>query len=719
MSKKNNADAWGPGSTFIGGILLTLAITLACRCPDFPSWLRVETPKAPFQPTLPLVATSAIAAIIIAIMVLRKLNKARPIHTAVTIIMYGAWSTYTATVGWNGTLVFVLCGLAAMSTIAQMFLPTDLVTVDEDGNIIDRRPKAIRTYEEIFRNCTGINVVVTNVANAKNATVVTLDIPAGSKLSDIVSKSTEIATNLRLSPGCTCLVSTGTNRGQAIVRIATKNSLADGIRLKESTTPASINDKFSIATDSDGRPVNICLRLRSMILGGAPDKGKTTLLQRIMLHLARCTDAIVWVVDLNGGGVAEPMLTTFAQGRTRNPGVDMVASGPIESIIMLAMAREIAKSRKTSKEAIRRRRGTGGGPLPVDEKLPAIVVIGDEGAEIQHVAGTLGTLINMAIDQIAEIGRNEAVRIVMSVLRGTSGALSKALRVAAEVRACLTMIEHSEFHHILDANPPVVDVPFDEDNPAVGRGYGWFITQLGAPLRWARTPWFTRSDIDNHLIATDEYRTTLDIDAQSVAARLTIADVFGGIELSKEVRAHPAVVDLMAGRAYVGRWERMAETLQTIRDASDPSELLEAPTCIADAAQRTKEAQEVIPAAQKAETSQEFVPSAVATFLDLDFGGKPQEPQETRDDAPTTPSTRVPQVAFQQPVEQPGAIARDAALVALSERKSATIAELLRDMEQAGTRVTRARVHQIMKRLVETGQAEESRDGTSVRYSLR
>src|SRR5439155_15120949 len=94
-----------------------------------------------------------------------------------------------------------------------------------------------------------------------------------------------------------------------------RDCLAEPTELTEDYSAASINDEFPVMSSPRGERLNICLRIKSMIVGGTTGSGKTTLLNRLILWLARCVDALIWVIDLNGGGVAAPWIEPWALGK--------------------------------------------------------------------------------------------------------------------------------------------------------------------------------------------------------------------------------------------------------------------------------------------------------------------------------------------------------------------------------------------------------------------
>jgi hypothetical protein len=340
-----------------------------------------------------------------------------------------------------------------------------------------------------------------------------------------------------------------------------RNTSTDAVDLNDDYSPASVYDEFPVMVGPQSELLQVCLRQQSMVVGGAPESGKTTLLHRIILFLARCVDAVIWVVDTNGGGLAAPWLRAWATGQTDRPIIDWVADTDDEAAVLVACATAIVKDRKTSPEATRRKRLADDNILPVDTRLPAIVVLNDEGGEVRQAISALGQIADAGMSRLAQIGRAEGGRLVKSVLRATADMLDKGMRVCANIRICLRMTESDEYQHVLDASPP-------KGLNLAMRGDG--LLRRGGidvrPLR-GRTINMLPSQIEEASIACADLRPDLDDRAQQVAARIRPRDVLGGRNPDgyPDLIGLPVMRDVIAGRAYEGRWERYAPRLAAIR----------------------------------------------------------------------------------------------------------------------------------------------------------
>lgn len=391
----------------------------------------------------------------------------------------------------------------------------------------------------------------------------------GMKPQDIVDLCAQIQSSqqLRLPQGCVVTVVDSEYQCEAIIRVMLRDCLKDHINLydHETPAPASINDPFPLMRSPQGNWFMTCLRIACMIIGGTTGSGKTTLLNRIIAYLARCTDALIWVIDFNGGGLGAPWNRPFEEGKAPKPIIDWLGDTEEESAVIMACAKGIAKSRKTDRESVQMRRDAGTNVLPISPRKPAIVVITDEGGEVRQAASVLGQIVCSQISSLAQIGRETGVRVIMSVLRGTADLLDKALRTVCSIRVCLRMDEEGEYDHVLGRNPGRIRL--------IHTGSAWIYrtTQDYRPAV-GRSVDVPPAFVEEHAIACAPLRPNLDKAGQAICANIKLVDVFSGRdpENYEELLDHPALVDVTNGVAYTRRHARRAERLAAIERGEDP-----------------------------------------------------------------------------------------------------------------------------------------------------
>lgn len=494
------------------------------------------------------------------------------------ILVDSIWATWTATVGLSAANIGALavinaCGLVITITArpekinakaaaeAKMAAETAAKAemVEGAAPVRDRREVEI---EALLRTLTKTSIVVTSVADwdqPENGMDVRVDLPDHMTSHDLASHADDIASarTLRLPRGCVVTVNEGEYQCEATISIMKRDCLADQLTLDVDTTPASINDEFDLLRTPRGTWKKICLRIESMIVGGTTGSGKTTLLHRIIAQLARCTDALIWVVDLNGGGLGAVWTTQYEQGLAIKPTVDWLADNTAEAALLLACAHEVACARKTDVEIIEMKKIHKTNVLPVSARKPAIIVIVDEGGEVRQALDVLGRVVCDRISRLAQIGREQAVRVIASVLRGTSGMLDKSLRTMCAIRVCLRMNEEGEADHILGRNPGRQRLRHT--------GSGWLYRGgIDTEPLIARTVDVTPEIIDEVSRHTAMLRPRLDKAARNVCANITLSSVFDGMDPKKypDECATPQLQDVRYGLAYEGRWERRLARLE-------------------------------------------------------------------------------------------------------------------------------------------------------------
>lgn len=488
----------------------------------------------------------------------------------------GVWVTVTTKIGWSrltiGALVLIVLALAAVRSFAHPRAGVPLEQTPAGGGQLAgaRRPELVVRYEHLLRTLTGHGGVhVSDVrpwTNPRDGERLFIELPPDGKVTEehLQSICPHVAVAMQLPQGCSARIIRlpGAHQGQVAMDVQLR--VPTGLMLRVDLSPTSINEPFHVMVTPSGDNLPICLRKQSMVIGGAPDAGKTTLLHWIIRQLARCVDAIVCVADTNGGGVAEPWMRPYALGKIDRPVLGWVAPDDAEAVVMTYVITEIIRDRKRNPEAIRRRHGANDTLLPVDATLPAIVVLNDEGGELRQAVGLLGQLADQYLSRLAEIGRAEGGRIVKSVLRGTADLLDKALRVCAAIRICLRMEEDDEYDHVLGRNPGKAQL--------TRPGEGFLRTpEIVRPVL-GRTGNVTLAEIEQAAIACASLRPDFDERAYQVAARIRVKDILGGRDPDPAIMRLRVMQDVEAGRALTGRWERYERHLAAQRGEDVPED---------------------------------------------------------------------------------------------------------------------------------------------------
>jgi hypothetical protein len=639
-----------------------------------------------------------------------RLSGWRLIHTFVSLSGAGVFSSYTARLGWSPIAVVVLIVAAVGLTVVSYAVPVpnpNAVIVEDPR---DRRPEDIRSWEAVLQRIYGRTLSVRDVVAWENPddgedVYATLDESGDKCVDDLADRKSlqRIAGARRLLQGCTVEVSDGDHQGEVRFSVMLRNTFAEDITLGESTTAASIDEPFTVMNDARGRPVDICLRIDTLIIGGATGSGKTTLLDRLMMFGERCPNALQWVVDLNGGGLATKHVEPFAQGLCPTPGIDWSAGDPSEAVAMTGVATAVIKDRKTSHEARSRQvRGV----VKVDRDLPLLLVYGDEMAELMKGRGVKAIVLSTVNDNVkslVEIGRAAGGRAVMSVLRGTSDTQDRAIKVQAALRIALKSTEQCEYSHVLGVEPGRTRL--------TKTGQGWVLRGDDPRPFIARTMDIPDGAVRQHVIATSHHRTTLDRRGREVAASMRrLEDFFPENTITSELRRSQLARDIEAGMVYENRWNRAEAMLAELRGEEAPvSVQLSAPArpvedASLDEFMRLAGVTDEKPGAQQAirPTTPTSVPEA---DVNAAFGELTSDEHFVAREAPDPEVRRAPD---QEPAERPvasGSTTRERVVRYLAEAhpRGLTNGQIDAMLTADGASVSPQRRDQVVKALEERG----------------
>ena len=577
------------------GLLGPVATALACRT----------------IPGIPAVAPAAAGTLLALVTYAVRYNRTTPARAAITALFVAAgsiWASVAAAAGITALGSVVLAVGVAIGTMVMLALPIPLTqeelealaaaeaaahaaaeaaaaAADPNYGLPPGRTRQEEDMQALLRRLSRTNIAVIKIEpweTQDDGMDIRVSLVEGMEPRDLVDLCGKIQSSpqLRLPQGCVVTVLDGDYQCEAVIRIMLRDCLKDHILLDdhEIPAPASINDPFPLMRSPQGNWFMVCLRIFCMIVGGTTGSGKTTLLNRIIAYLARCTDALIWVIDFNGGGLGAPWNRPYEEGKASKPIIDWLGDTEEESAAIMACAKGIAKGRKTDREAVQMRRDAGTNVLPVSPRKPAIVVITDEGGEVRQAANVLGQIVCSQISSLAQIGRETGVRVIMSVLRGTADLLDKALRAVCSIRVCLRMDEEGEYDHVLGRNPGRVRLMH------TGSAWIYRTTQDYRPVV-GRSVDVPPAFVEQHAIACASLRPELDQAGQAICANIKLIDVFAGRDPGnyQDLLDHPALVDVVNGTVYARRHQRRAERLAAIERGEDPNSPAGQPATTTDA----------------------------------------------------------------------------------------------------------------------------------------
>lgn len=315
-----------------------------------------------------------------------------------------------------------------------------------------------------------------------------------------------LASDARLPHGCTVEVTEGADRGSCLINVETVNQVAGEPRMYPTDySPISYNDGLPIGTYRDGSECAPVCRQLTGITVGRRGSGKTNVMHVQLAGQMRMVDALVWVIDLNGGGLALPWLRAWHKaGRPGRPPIDWVADTPAKALAMAEALLRIAKARKPGYADLQIQANDD--KIPVSPQVPAIVVNADEIAELYSSKARRNPTLRRAGDlliEVVELARAVACNIMASALRATQDVLEEPQLVVQSGLKIGMQSDEREINYLMGW----ADKIRPEDMPVPGTG---MIKVLDAPARPFQAYRITPAEIAKVVTATAEYRPELD-----------------------------------------------------------------------------------------------------------------------------------------------------------------------------------------------------------------
>lgn len=497
----------------------------------------------------------------------------------------GAWTSYALAQdnvwewGVLGPLLAAACGFgAAAGGLAVKHLRDEKRRQDAYSSLL--RVKVAREWTARIERVAGIkDVEILNVEDWKDqhtgkATGAGYDLevrlPEGGATWRSLQQYTDgFAADARLPEGCGIEVFSGADRGLAIMKVSTKNSLLETIDIPRDASPLSFEESFDIGVLRDSSLAMINIREFSAMLVGAKRTGKTNELLTIMTRLMRMPNLRVWVIDFNGGGVALQWLRAWNElGRPGRPPIDWVASEPREAAAMANAAVRIAKARKVGYTKLMAEANTD--LLPMTADLPGIVIITDEGAEVY--ADPKQAAVAGPMKEVLRIAGASGVNQINCFLRATADVTGDTL-IKSQSRALIGMMmsNEDELAYLLGWKNGVRP----EDMPE--RGYGAVSMDPSGPASVFRGYRTRPNDIAWFVENTVQYRKNDSLDQVSLEAAGDVyatrwADDRSGHLFDGSAPKVAATADVAAGSSAAAAGEGIEKAVWDDRPSLQPGE---------------------------------------------------------------------------------------------------------------------------------------------------
>jgi hypothetical protein len=390
---------------------------------------------------------------------LRVRNAGRTLATRAASWLVGAgWTTWAMTHGpltWAalGSLATIGVGIGAAARSAALFEEAreEEAIAAEQRQIAadlsaDRRAIAAEWVDRIQRVCS-ITVRVVGVEQWATGAGYSIDAelpPGGATWNKIAAESARLSADARLPHGCTATATPGIHQGRVIIDVTTVNVLEQERTYPSDYGPLSVHTGIPWGYRTNAEQILAYLREQCALIVGPTGSGKTNMVHSILAGFARADDILTWVIDLNAGSAGLPWVLPALNGeidapddKPVRPGIDWLAGTYDEAMTMLDVAVRVAKQRKMGYQDLLAKANTD--LLPVSAKIPQIMLVIDEGAEILASPDRQVRKLGEKILEVIRIARAMGIRTVLTALGATGSVLSNLMiRREAKVRVALT-----------------------------------------------------------------------------------------------------------------------------------------------------------------------------------------------------------------------------------------------------------------------------------------
>ncbi|MGA5041637.1 hypothetical protein ACPCA8_31950 [Streptomyces capoamus] len=389
---------------------------------------------------------------------IRVRNAGRTLATRAASWLIGAgWTTWAITHGpltWAalGSLATIGVGIgAAAHSVALYEEAREEEAIAAEQRAIarelsaERRAIAAQWVERIQRICS-ITVRVLAVEMWPTGTGYSLDLePQGGITYDRIAQySVQLSADARLPHGCTATAAPGVHQGRAILDVTTVNVLQAECPYPDDYGPLSVLGGLPWGVRTAGDTVSVYLREQCALVVGPTGSGKTNMVHTILAGFARAEDVLTWVIDLNAGSAGLPWVLPALNGELHRedgspvrPGIDWLAASYEEAMLMLDAALAIGLHRKRAYQDLLAKANTD--LLPVSARIPQIVLVIDEGAEILTSTDRQMKELARKILEVIRMLRAMGIRTVLTALGATGSVLGNLMiRREAKVRVALT-----------------------------------------------------------------------------------------------------------------------------------------------------------------------------------------------------------------------------------------------------------------------------------------
>ncbi len=344
-------------------------------------------------------------------------------YTLACALTAGGWVIYAAAVSprtWIAITAIAVCAPALGLLYPAVRRHQRYLAEEARKRAAEERKKAdARKWPDLLDGLGHPGISFRGQTATRSGRTITLGLPSSGKVRyGTLAEATErIEIAARLRRGAV-RVERGQRADEVLLHVAERDVLAETIPLPDDAGPLTVNQPLPVGVHEDGTVCTVTLREVAALIVGLRGSGKSNLISVLIAQLSRCTDAVIFMIDLKGGRTALPWLRPWLAGRAARPVIDWVATTREEAERMLRAVLRGIDARAHS--------GAGGEKIIPSPELPAVILIVEEVAVIfgmnggprSSLEGTTNATLAGLGTQVTQLGRSEAIDPVLVTQRG-------------------------------------------------------------------------------------------------------------------------------------------------------------------------------------------------------------------------------------------------------------------------------------------------------------
>lgn len=257
----------------------------------------------------------------------------------------------------------------------------------------------------------------------------------------------------------------GGSAADFVMHVRNRSGPRPNVFLPRNNRPSTINRPFPVGVMDNGRKFSLTYREITVLIIGVKGSGKSNLENIFIAQLARCIDAVIFMIDLKGGRSARPWMMPWVEHHVPRPVIDWLATTREEAELMLdaILAGGMARSRS----------GEGWEKITPSADTPAVILVVDEtGVMTGHGIrenGLSNYTLAQKLAQITETLRSEAIDQLIAALRGNVDIMgSTAVKAMSTVRIGLRVTSSADGDSIFPDDHNAAKALARLDNPGDG-----------------------------------------------------------------------------------------------------------------------------------------------------------------------------------------------------------------------------------------------------------